>query len=295
MINPQRALISLVASLAFGQTTAAPITFNTALPVGEGRFIVREQLVVSRSGSDPLGLGRESHSRSLVSVLAYGVNAKLALFGVLPYTRKEATTAGGAERSSDGLGDVTLFGRYTLYQQDWRGRTLRVAGVAGIKAPTGNDDESDSFGRLPVSLQPGTGSWDGFLGGVVSYQTSDFGIDAQLSYRANAEANEFEAGDEIHLDLSYQHRFLPGALTSETRTSFYGVLEVSAVHKNRSRQNGSVIGDSGGTTIFITPGVQYVTRKLIAEVAVQVPVVQNLNGTALENDVVIRAGFRIHF
>jgi hypothetical protein len=56
-----------------------------------------------------------------------------------------------------------------------------------------------------------------------------------------------------------------------------------------------LIEDSGGTTIFITPGVQYVTRKFIAEVAVQVPVVQNLKGNALENDFVIRAGFRIHF
>ncbi len=295
MISPQRALTPLVASLAFAQATAAPITFNTALPVGEGRFIVREQLVVSRSGNDALGLGRESDSQSLVSVLAYGVNAKLALFGVLPYTKKEAAMSGGVGRSSDGLGDVTLFGRYTLYQRDWRGRTLRVAGVAGIKAPTGDDDEFDDVGRLPVSLQLGTGSWDGFLGGVVSYQTSDFGIDAQLSYRANSEANEFEAGDEIHLDFSYQHRFLPGALTSETRAFLYGVLEVNAVHKDRSRQSGSSIGDSGGTTIFITPGIQYVTRKLIAEVGVQVPVMQNLNGTALENDVVIRAGFRIHF
>ena len=295
MIRPQRALIPLVVSLAFAQASAAPITFNSALPVGQGRFIVREQLVVSRSGDDPSGTGREIDTRSLLSVVAYGVNAKLAMFGVLPYTNKEATMLGAPERSSDGFGDLTVFGRYTLYQRDWSGRTLRVAGVAGLKAPTGSDDESDSLGRLPVALQPGTGSWDGFLGGVVSYQRVEFGIDAQLSYRANTEANEFEAGDETHLDVSYQHRFLPSALTAETREFLYGVLEVNTVYKDRSRQNGRLIEDSGGTTIFITPGVQYVTRKFIVEVAVQVPFVQNLRGNALETGSVIRVGFRVNF
>ena len=33
----------------------------------------------------------------------------------------------------------------------------------------------------------------------------------------------------------------------------------------------------------------------MVEAAVQVPVVQSLNGTALENDYVARAGFRFNF
>ena len=78
------------------------------------------------------------------------------MFGVLPYTSKEAVMLGAPERSNDGLGDLTVFGRYTLYQQDWPGRTLRVAGVAGLKAPTASDDDSDELGRLPIALQLGS-------------------------------------------------------------------------------------------------------------------------------------------
>jgi len=285
----------LVLSLTLGPALAAPITFNTALPVGDGKVVLREQLVISRSGDDPLGVGREVNSRSLLSLVAYGINAKLAMFGILPYTTKDAGTLGGPNRSNDGLGDSTVFGRYTLYQQDWPGRTLRVAGVAGVKVPTGIDNDSDGFGRLPASLQLGTGSWDGFVGGVISYQTLDFGVDTQLSYRENTAANGFEAGDEVRIDVSYQHRLLPGVLDSDTRSFLYGVVELNTVIGDRHTQSGVSVDASGGTTIFLTPGLQYVTRKLIAEVALQVPVVQNLNGTGLENDFMIRGGFRINF
>ncbi len=294
MIN-RRLYAGLVFSLAFAPAFSAPVTFNTALPVGDGKVILREQVVVSRSGDDPLGMGREVNSRSLLSVVAYGVNAKLAMFGVLPFINKEAQTLGGPSRSNNGFGDLTVFGRYTLYQKDWTGRTLRVAGVAGLKAPTGSDDESDGLGRLPVGLQLGTGSWDGFVGGVVSYQTLDFGLDAQVSYRKNTEANGFEAGDETRLDVSYQHRLSPSALDIETRSFLYGVVELNTVIRDRHRQSGLSLENSGGTTVFLTPGVQYVTRKIIAEIALQIPVAQNLRGNALENDFVIRGGFRVNF
>jgi hypothetical protein len=38
-----------------------------------------------------------------------------------------------------------------------------------------------------------------------------------------------------------------------------------------------------------------VTRRWVAEAIVQVPVVQELNGTALEDNFIVRAGFRVNF
>ncbi len=43
------------------------------------------------------------------------------------------------------------------------------------------------------------------------------------------------------------------------------------------------------------PGLQYVTKRWIVEAGVQIPVVQDLNGTALEKDYIFRAGFRFNF
>ncbi len=290
-----RGIISFVALSVSGQSFAAPITFNSALPVGEGRFISRAQLELTRSGVDPSNAGREVDVNALNSVLAYGVSAKLAMFGVLPYLKKEFVQSGSIRRSSSGLGDLTLFGRYTIYQRDMPGRTVRVAGIGGFKAPTGEDDESDGLGRLPVFLQSGTGSWDVFVGGVVSYQTLDYGVDAQLAYRANTEANDFEAGDEVRFDVSLQRRVWPGQLDAQTSGFLYAVLESNVVYRRKDKISGIRFPDSGGTTVFLTPGIQYVRRKLILEAAMQLPVSQELNGNAIENDYVFKTGFRINF
>lgn len=179
---------------------SAPITFNTALPVAKSEFVFRQKFVVNQSGHDPAQADRDRTAWSAVSVLGYGITSKLALFGVLAHVSKDLdiTVAGERfNRHGDGLGDFSLFGRYTVYQRDWPGRTLRIAPFAGFKAPTGKNDASDSLGRLPFSVQPGSGSWDAFGGIVTTWQTLDYQVDGQVGYRGNGAANGFAAGDQV--------------------------------------------------------------------------------------------------
>ena len=75
----------------------------------------------------------------------------------------------------------------------------------------------------------------------------------------------------------------------------YGVLEANLIHSRKNKNDGVGDRNSGGTTLFMVPAVQYVTKRWIVEAAVQLPVVQDLNGTALEADYVLRAGFRFNF
>ena len=156
-------LAVLVAIVGGTDARGAPITFNTALPVAKGEFVFREQFVVGQSGNDPSGADRDRTVLAAISVLGYGVSGKLALFGVMPYVDKEldVTVAGMRQnRSASGLGDFSFFGRYTVYQNDQPGRTFRVAPFVGVKAPTGKDAETDALGRLPPSVQPGSGAWE---------------------------------------------------------------------------------------------------------------------------------------
>ncbi len=283
---------------AGGVSQAAPQTFNTALPVAEGEFVFREQIILDESGDDPSGANRDRTAFSAVSVLGYGVAWNLALFAAVPYVdrRLELTQSGARRaRSARGLGDVRLFGRYTAFKNDSPGRTFRVAPFAGIETPTGADDKTDAFGLLPASVQPGSGSWDPFAGVVASYQTLDFQIDAQVSYQANTEANDFEFGDVARLDVSFQYRLWPRDLGRGVPGFLYGVLETNLIYQDKNRSGGADDGNSNGTRLFLVPGLQYVTKRWIVEAAVQVPVVQDLNGTALENDTVLRGGFRVNF
>ena len=284
--------------LSSAATWSAPITFNTALPVHEGGWVLREQLVFMKNADDPTPAGRDMEVTALVSMLGYGVSRDFALFGMLPYVDKQLDMKTGGQditRSRGGFGDLTVLGRYTAYEHNAPGRTLRIAPFLGVKAPTGEDDARDRMGRLPPPVQPGSGSWD-WLGGVVgTYQTLGFEIDAQLSYRSNREANGFRAGDVVALDASLQYRLWPRRLGAGLPAFLYGVLEANLVHAARDRVGGERDPDSGGTSVFLSPGLQYVTKKWIAEAGLQIPVVQDLNGAALGDDYGVSAGLRINF
>lgn len=276
---------------------AAPITFNTALPVARGEGIFRAQFQhLSASDDGPGKRDLEVWAAPVVGV--YGLTEKWALFGILPYLNKElevSSPSGRRTREVSGLGDTTFLARYTVFQQDRPGQTFRIAPFAGIETPTGEDNEKDSLGRLPRPLQLGSGSWDPLFGTVATWQTLERQIDAAVSYKVNTEANDFEFGDVARLDGSLQYRLWPRKLSGGVPGFFYGILEANLVYQDENEINGIEDPDSGGLTLFLIPGLQYVTRRWIVEGGVQAPVVQDLNGEALENDFVVRAGFRFNF
>lgn len=255
-----------------GTAWSAPITFNTALPVHEGGFVLREQFIFMKNADDPTPARRDMEVTGLVSVLGYGVTRDFALFGMLPYIDKRLDMQMGGQdiaRSKQGLGDLTLLGRYTAYEYNAPGRAFRIAPFLGVKAPTGEDNDRDGFGRLPPQVQPGSGSWDALGGAVLTYQTLEFQIDSQVSYKANREANGFEFGDVSEIDASLQYRLWPRSLGAGVPAFLYGVLEANLIHADKDRIGGIADPNSGGTTLFITPGLQYVTKKWILEGGIQ--------------------------
>lgn len=277
---------------------AAPITFNTALPVAKGEGIFRVQSRYIRSTDDPGDLDRELTVWAFPLVGVYGITGNLAVFGIVPVLDKnlEVNTSGGrTNRGDKGIGDATFLARYTVWKKDERGRTFRIAPFAGLEFPTGEDDEEDSLGRLPETLQLGSGSWDPVLGIIITRQTLDWQIDASASYKLNTEADDFEFGDVAGLDISYQHRLWPPELRMGVPAFVYGVLESGLVWQDKNKAGGVDDPDSGGLSWFLTPGIQHVTRRTVAEAAVQLPVIQDLNGNALENDYTIILSFRVNF
>lgn len=293
------AMILALGAGASGGVGAAPQTFDTALPVAEGNFIFRQQFLYFAASDDPTPADRDVQVAGGASMLGYGINSRLAVFGALPYLDKRMDNSANAgnriRRSTRGIGDARLWARYTVLQHDGPGRTLRVAPFAGIEAPTGRDDDQDRRGRLPQPLQVGSGSWDPFFGVVATYQTLGFQVDAQAGYEVNTKANRFEFGDEFRLDGSLQYRLWPRELGGGLPGFVYGVLELNYSDREKNRIDGVRDPNSGGRSLLVSPGVQYVTRRWIAEGIVQVPVMQNLNGTALEEDLTVRVGFRVSF
>ena len=118
--------------------------------------------------------------------------------------------------------------------------------------------------------------------------------DSSASYKFNTEAHDFEFGDVARLDLSFQYRLWPRELGQGVPGFLYAVAETNLIWQDRNELAGSRDPDSGGTTWFLAPGIQYISRRFILEAAVQLPAVQDLGGNALEGDFILTAGFRVN-
>lgn len=294
-----RGLTTLMASLLPAAAVSAPITFNTALPVAKGQWLLREQYIQRYRYENAATLDRNVQIGVLGNVLAYGVTGKLTLFAVTPWyldkTLSATTPRGRMRRTASGIGDTQLFARYTLFQHDAAGRSFRIAPLAGVIAPTGSSHAVDRFGRLPRPFQNGSGAWGGLAGVIVTYQTLAWEFDADATYQATGTHDGYRAGAVSQLDGSFQYRLWPRTLGAGVPRFLYGVLETNLIHTERDRLDGRDAADSGGTQWFVSPGLQLVTMNYVLEAAVQFPVAQHMNGQALRDRYIFHLGFRTHF
>ncbi len=276
----------------------AQITTNTALPISAGGGMLRIQTKIIRSSGNQADADRQLTVVAVPFVVVYGVTRKLAAFGIVPLLdkRMESTSEGAlGKRNVSGLADVRFFLRYTFVQKDSRGATLRIAPFAGTMIPTGSRDVADDMGTLPRPLQLGTGSWSPFAGVVLTRQTFAWQIDASFSYQYNPEAGGFRFGDEARLDLASKIRLLPRQLGGGLPNFFYANLESNLIWRGENEMNGVENLDSGGVIWYLDPGIQYVTRRMVFESAIQIPVIQDLNGSALKNDFIFVISVRIAY
>ncbi len=261
---------------------AAPIATNTALPLSTDEFIVRQQFVMTRSSDRITGTRRSVDRFESRTVLGYGFTSKLAVFGVLPLVNVNSEL-GDVSASEVGLGDAALFARYEVFRSDQPGRTIRIAPYAGVRLPTGRDGKT------------GDGSVDVFGGLIATIASTQWVLDSQFRYDRNREAEGFRRGDSTSIETSFQYRLSPGIVTQETNAFVFGVLELSVNHYDRNRLNSVTDPNSGGFQLFLTPGLQYSTRRWIADFGVKVPIVNDLSGTALEPDYTILTSIRFNF
>ena len=274
--------LSLAVCFTVSVSRAAPIATNTALPISADEIIVRVQLVATHA-SDHLGvMNRHVDRFEARTVLGYGLTPKLALFGVLPLVNVDRTF-GDVNTSDSGLGDAALFARYEVIRSDKPGQTLRIAPFAGLGFPTGRVG------------QTGDGSLDVFGGLIATVASTKWVLDSQLRHDFNRESNGFERGDSTSFDTSLQYRLAPGKVAQDTRSFVFGVLEISANYYEHNRVSGVTDPNSGGFLLYLTPGLQYSTRRWIADLGFRTPIVIDLNGTALEPDYSILTSIRINF
>lgn len=288
-------LLLSVAAPAFG----GPINSNSAFSPHRGEIIWREQVRLLRATGDPSAMDRDLRVLAVPSVFIRGLTERWTAIVVVPYLDKSmefSTDDGRRERGDRGLGDIRTLIKYRVYTINKPGESHRLGVFGGVEWPSGQNDEKDDLGRLPPPLQLGSGSYDPIFGAVWTTQKFAWELDADLGYKVNTAADDFEFGDELFANVSFQYRAWPRTLPDEGVPSFfYAVLELNGISIGRNESKGARDINSGGATVYLSPGIQWVSVRWVLEATVQFPVVQDLNGTALEKDFVFGSGFRFRF
>lgn len=221
--------------------------------------------------------------------VAYGitddvqVGVQLGYYWGSGFIDAEEDGGGGATSATAdprGLTDTWVTGKFRVMH----GANGHLAVQAGVKLPTGKDDERLSDGeKLEPSSQPGSGAVDYQLGLAYSrYLTSRVTIDASGIYTLRTEHADFQVGDRFDLGLAAAWR-----LTEDVRAfpnwSVSG--ELLGVWVGKDEDAGAANESSGGETVYFAPGVRARFNPHVAlSLAPAVPIHQDLNGSQVETD-----------
>ena len=191
-------------------------------------------------------------------------------------------TTGGAT----GVGDLSVLGRYTVFRHHTLDTSTLVAGVLGLKFPTGSTSQhSDQGEYLDSHLQLGTGSTDLLLGVSANRVQGRFSVSANLLASITGEGDtghtKHRFGNSLNYDVTGKYRIaptVPGASPNELFLS----LGANGEYRKREKLDGDTVPDSGGHTIYLTPGIQYLAgTHWVFETTCQYAVYHDLNETQL--------------
>ena len=224
--------------------------------------------------------------------------------------------------NSAGFGDVTMLGQYRFHNNQQTGTSAAV--LFGFKAPTGSTSQRDNFGQLfEAEFQPGSGSWDGLIGAAFTKRAGRWAFDVSgLYYLISTGTQNTNLGDRFLFGAGVSYR-LVGATGSakeiemheycmqprnqlQEHCLYHGnhdhsdmvktpytldlVLELNGEWHDKQRINGVPDPNSGGTTVYLSPGVRVGFDRYSGFLSVGVPVINEHNGVQSKPDFRVLTG-----
>ncbi|WFU18548.1 transporter [Bradyrhizobium sp. CB3481] len=274
-----------------------------------------EPTLLANVGNDVHGL---QTVESYAVALAYGITNDFTVSVRLPWVRRTGILEGVQEDptapamvrdrgNTSGFGDVTVLGQYRFLNNQVSGTQAAV--LFGVKAPTGATHLVDPFGELfEAEFQPGSGSWDGLFGAAFSQRLSPalsfhanvlaiangtgtqntnlgnrFLYNAALSYRVFGETTSephAHGPRDAYAYAGHNHSMMAtkAPTVAAPHVALDALLEVNGEWHDKQRISGVSDPNSGGNTIFVSPGLRLTFDNWSSYVLVGIPVVNNYNG-----------------
>jgi len=217
-------------------------------------------------------------------VIPYNVTTRLLVGGVFPYFNKVLDTNAGS-MSSSGYGDTKLFAKYVVHQIDKRQETIRFVLKSSVTLPTGDEDAKPALGD---------GTTDYSFGVVAGWIKPRVSLTTEAVYSLNTSRRGINNGDSFAYNFALGYRLSPRVYERYPSPQVNVYLELNGLTTKHNELNGLNLENTGGTTLLLSPGIQYIGgRKWLVEGSIQFPIVDNLNGSQLETDIIASLGLRI--
>ncbi|MCK5432559.1 MAG: transporter [Gammaproteobacteria bacterium] len=311
------------ASASFETGAAGAIMTTPGATLPKGKFVVGMSVQsielddISDEVLEAAGTADEDvHSvDSLFSAsanFAYGLTNDLTIGLTIPYVDRSNVReahndmgVGEAELAGDsnGIGDLTLFGQYRFHQSEKQDAAI----IMGIKTPTGETGVKEIEGGLfEAEQQPGSGSWDPFLGLAYNRNWGDIGFSGNVLYTFVTEGTQdTDLGDifNYNLALSYRTTIPEGghdhhdhAHQAKIIDYIDMVVELNGDSRQRVNIGGESEEHSGGHSLYLSPGLRVgLGHSVSLFTSVGIPIVNDLNGIQSEPDYRVIGGMSITF
>ena len=309
-------------TVAFGSEDAGPISTISAIPTPAGAwgFGLRTEILNNDAFSteqleDFAADGLEGvHSLDKITStslsVSYGVSDNFSVNARVPYIERknirEGELEGGVPEAhthgdSSGIGDLLLLGQYKISNSD----DIDVSVQFGAKAPSGETDVTDNDDvRFETEFQPGSGAWDFLIGTSISKNINGFSYHANILYNMTTEGSQStEIGDALSYNtaLTYRLGLNENEENHDHSSHDHNDIEMSGVTwdllielNGETRSENEISGvkeeNSGGSIVFLSPGIRVTSGQFSGFISVGMPVIENQNGTQTDIDTRIVAG-----
>jgi len=228
---------------------------------------------------DADALEQKTLSQTLIASLDYSFDRNWGVTATLPVVRRQhdhlADPYGDPTPESwnfTDLADARIVGRYRFAATE----SYSVGAQFGLVLPTGPTNVTNSEGvQAERSLQPGTGATSGVLGLYTNYAAQNGSLwFAQLQFQgAMATKDDYRPGNQL---------LLTGGVSWPVTDNVALLGQLNALWRGRDSGANAEPEESGGRSLFISPGVSYTVSPSVQLYAfAQLPLYRYVNGTQL--------------
>ena len=299
-------LLALLANESYCQCCGAgnPInTVNGESTVKKGRL--RLSLDYSHSNSSryfdgtsesdydfPGKVGSAGYDFMLVGA-GYGITSKLSLQMQIGYylnKNEDFISDLFPDAFSRGVGDLGFSIRHVAYRNLIK--EIEVTPFIGLKVPVGKFDCELNGVKLPLSMQPSSGSFKYNAGFYISWSPSDkLSLQTynyyEYSQRIVSKNFDYKYGDLIFLSISSTFRIIKNAELG---------LQLGYEYKGQAKDHGSKLYGTKYNSLKITPQLYFhPSQALQLFVKADFPVWQKTDGLQMVNSWVFQAGLSYNF